>query len=226
MEYMNEDIQERIREWSRVKDNIFPVLVPGKKEQLNEAVWRSWQDLAVCYVVRLPQGGGYLQHLIIKQMLEEWGIKQPDMHEQAMENMFRDGYRVARVREVLTDLISSTRGPDGLDEFVERMMPDKRKSLYGLDDMDEMLVISNRIMSYGASVVLDGGFLKRVAGKRDMYILPSSRHEMLLLPAKKGIRKKDLENMVQGMNRDHVLMEDRLSDSVYYYNARKGRVEM
>ena len=226
MEYMSEEIQERIRKWSYVNDKVFPVLIPGKKAQMKDVVWCKWQDLAVCYVIRVPQGEGYFQFVITGQMLEEWGIKQPDIQEQAMKNMRRDGYRVARIQEMLKEIMQNLNGQEDMDEFIEAMTSKEWSSRYDFDNMNDMLVATNRFMRYGASVVLDVELLKKAAGENSMYILPSSYHEVLLLPARKGIKKKDLEDMVQDLDRSKVQMEDRLSDHVYYYNAREGRVEM
>ena len=75
---------------------------------------------------------------------------------------------------------------------------------------------------FGAACLLYPGFLK-MAGERlggGFYILPSSVHELLLLPeAVCGKEEKsiwDLREMVRSVNENEVEDKDRLSDEIYY----------
>lgn len=59
----------------------------------------------------------------------------------------------------------------------------------------------------------------------DYYILPSSIHEIILCPAD-GKKAEELKRMVYGINRLVVREEEVLSDSVYYYHAGSGTVDL
>ena len=53
----------------------------------------------------------------------------------------------------------------------------------------------------------------------DYYILPSSIHEVLIVPATCGLDRDELKEMVCTVNRDQVAPEDQLSDEVYFYDG-------
>lgn len=57
------------------------------------------------------------------------------------------------------------------------------------------------------------------------YILPSSIHELILLPDKVDYERKELDELVRQVNSQCVEAEDFLSDHAYYYNAQKDRIE-
>ena len=76
--------------------------------------------------------------------------------------------------------------------------------------------------AYGACVIVYPGFLEHAAETLhgSFFVLPSSIHEVILLP-ERDVRGKveELEAMVRNINRSDVQPEERLSDSVYYYDA-------
>lgn len=53
------------------------------------------------------------------------------------------------------------------------------------------------------------------------YILPSSRHEVILLPDRCGLETADLAEMVKDVNRQVVDEKDVLSDHVYHFDGRQ-----
>ena len=78
--------------------------------------------------------------------------------------------------------------------------------------------------TYGACVIVYPGFLEHAAETLhgSFYVLPSSIHEVLLLPERDVLGKVGaLEALVQNVNRSDVQPEERLSDSVYYYDASR-----
>jgi len=52
------------------------------------------------------------------------------------------------------------------------------------------------------------------------YILPSSVHEVILVPDNEEISKDNLVRMVREVNATQVEEQEQLSDFVYYYNAK------
>lgn len=54
----------------------------------------------------------------------------------------------------------------------------------------------------------------------EIYILPSSRHEVLAIPAESA-DPNQLEEMVRTINEMEVAPQDRLSNSVYKYDGRE-----
>ena len=87
-------------------------------------------------------------------------------------------------------------------------------------------VLTNAARNGGASSLLYPGVLKDAAETLggDLFILPSSIHEVLLLKADPEQNIDSMEEMVKEINRTQVAAEDQLSDRVYYYDAEKDSV--
>ena len=62
--------------------------------------------------------------------------------------------------------------------------------------------------------------VKRVGEK--FYVLPSSVHELLVVPSNIGMDVGQLKEMVTSINASEVALEERLSDNVYRYSTEKG----
>lgn len=102
------------------------------------------------------------------------------------------------------------------------------RRLLGLPDEREegeipMYVLSCRDAQYGASVLFYPEVLSRIAEglHDDIYIIPSSIHELILLRAGDVDDPESLRTMIRDINRTEVLPGDVLSDSLYYYD--RGR---
>ena len=59
----------------------------------------------------------------------------------------------------------------------------------------------------------------------DLYILPSSIHEVLVLPSS-ILKPEELEVLVQSVNRTEVRPEDVLSDHVYHFDCQTKQLSM
>ena len=60
----------------------------------------------------------------------------------------------------------------------------------------------------------------------DFFILPSSVHEVILLPTKTKDAMGELSAMVKEINAAEIAREDILSDHAYYYSGKKDRIIM
>ena len=82
-----------------------------------------------------------------------------------------------------------------------------------------MYVLSNTRWLFGASSLLYPGVLKRISQylASDLYILPSSIHECIIIPSKSVYTREDLQKIVREMNETQVREDEYLSDTVYQY---------
>ena len=71
---------------------------------------------------------------------------------------------------------------------------------------------------YGAAVLAYPSFIQSAFNEigGSFYILPSSKHEVLLYKYDENISKEELRNTVCTINETETKEEDRLSDSIYY----------
>ena len=89
-----------------------------------------------------------------------------------------------------------------------------------------MYILTNEQELNGASALLYGDILKDFANKKgaDMYILPSSIHEVIMVPADRINDPTKLLSIVHDANTTVVSTGDVLSDSVYYYDRKKDQI--
>lgn len=84
----------------------------------------------------------------------------------------------------------------------------------------ELMVAGVKGEIFGAAVICYPGFLKEIADKLgSFYILPSSVHEVLILPDEGEPKAMELNMMVKAVNETEVLPQDRLSDIAYHFDG-------
>lgn len=92
----------------------------------------------------------------------------------------------------------------------------------------QLYILSNVLRIRGAAAILYPGVLKMAAKQigGDLLVIPSSIHEMILLKwdESKGIDLEEVKQMVYEINRQNVLPEEVLSDTVYCYSSSEDRL--
>ena len=96
-----------------------------------------------------------------------------------------------------------------------------------VDSMNEqfpMYVLTNTYRSYGASCMLYDGLMRKLALRMntDFYIIPSSVHELILIPVAEEITRDDLDDMIKSINSTEISKEEVLSDTSYIYTRENG----
>ena len=197
---------DQFKDFDWVKDMIVPRLVNKEQnlEQLTERPYSAIADLAVTYHILLFNGNASTP--VTNDFMKVWGIETEELHELAVRNMAR--------------LIPGTFR--GMSVVMNTICGDKTDVL---DPENEMLfVLSNKGGWYGAAAVLDDKIMKSVVKRvgEKFYVLPSSVHELLVVPSNIGMDVGQLKEMVTSINASEVALEERLSDNVYRYSTEKG----
>ena len=96
------------------------------------------------------------------------------------------------------------------------------------EGVSPLYVLSNINGLYGAGCIIYQDVLKNFADTldRDLIILPSSIHEVLITPDLSGTSYEDLSYMVTSINRQEVPMEDQLSNQVYLYTRADDQLRI
>ena len=197
---------DQFKDFDWVKDMIVPRLVNKEQnlEQLTERPYSAIADLAVTYHILLFNGNASTP--VTNDFMKVWGIETEELHELAVRNMAR--------------LIPGTFR--GMSVVMNALCGGKTDVL---DPENEMLfVLSNEGGWYGAAAVLDDKIMKSVVERvgEEFYVLPSSVHELLVVPLNMGMDVGQLKEMVTSINASEVALEERLSDNVYRYSTEKG----
>lgn len=146
-------------------------------------------------------------------ILRKAGISEEEIWQQAEENLQEETV-IQPILEVVKELALRHGGrATEPDDATDMMIPENERGIY---------VISNKSRHYGASAILDKEKIKAFAEKcgiRDFIVIPSSKHEMLLVPSCVNINFEDVCCMVKEINETMVNEEDRLTDTAYRMTA-------
>ena len=85
-----------------------------------------------------------------------------------------------------------------------------------------MYVATNKSRVNGAAIIACEDVLENFCREKEIkgvVIIPSSIHEILLLPIDYNFNEDEINNMIQEVNSNEVSENERLSDHVYYYYA-------
>ena len=104
-------------------------------------------------------------------------------------------------------------------ELDEEMSKEFEEVVNDVPDERSMYVISNASKLFGAASMLYEEPLHELSEKfgSDLYILPSSTHEVIAISSNFG-EPEELAEMVYEINMDQVDLSDRLSNQVYHYD--------
>lgn len=91
-----------------------------------------------------------------------------------------------------------------------------------------MFILSNAPKLNGAAALFYSDILKEFANllEKDIYILPSSIHEVILLPYSKNIDVGELKKIVTDANDKIVLEDEILSNNIYLYSVSKDEISI
>lgn len=200
----------RLKIWETVEPHIYPKLINADKNRdlLETVPNRLLCDMAVVYYIVIGDNGkGQINTVLAtKEHLVRWRKNETDLYAAAIRNMHDANDTCFNDMETLMNSLM----PDGF-------MPEQKDNI---PDLPKMYVLTNDRKVFGASKILDKDVLQMVADKLGdrFVILPSSLHEVLILPSTDAHEYGYLGAMVQEVNDAAVGDEEQLSDHVYVYD--------
>ena len=213
-------IVTHLRSWDYVRKSIFPRLMKTDKnmKQLQELVHRPYVDLSIYYVVKLGENDGRdMSVKVTGAIAGEWGVSEAELYNTALENLEKEQYSITNVEEMIMQrLLEKVGGNEG---EMAQMMEEFELDLTENNNFP-MYVLTNESKLFGFAGILNKKLLKDFAEKHkaDIFIIPSSVHEALLVPAIDNLDTKHLQDTVKEVNETELEEEDVLSDNVYYYS--------
>ena len=208
------------RSFDRVRDRICYRLIGRRWNEalLEDVPHIEFLDLAICFYYAYQGktlGEGTI--LVHNSHMKMWETTTSELYTLARNNtpeLFP--WVSSSLEEVLGEMAGSTEG--SLPEDPER----------GLDREFPMRVLSNAKRLHGAVCMLYPGVLEKLArgAKRGLYILPSSIHEVILLPDTGLGSPQELKRMIHEVNSTQVAPEEVLSNSLYYYDSLQKRIRI
>ena len=227
------------RDYAQVRTRLACRLVNLEKnrELLAQVPHQVWLDLAVvpCCVL-MGDAFGCACILIRYGHMRDWETDEETLLADARGNM----QKILRpecvpMMDFLYDMMRQTAqeqlpGAEPGDERAgEQILDQAAELLSGRIGTEEkgLLILSNTQHFYGASSLLYPDVQRLLKeGGRGFFILPSSVHEVLLLEDTGREDRYELYRMVREVNEKNVPREEFLSDSVYYFDGKTGRIRI
>ena len=182
-------------------------------ELLKTVPYVKFLDLAEIFIVKMEIGGNTGNVTINNDLVERLGIDIEKLKESAYENMKKRGIEQKSLSSMIKDLI-----------FDSGEVPEELNEPEGIS----MMVVTNREKYNGACCMIDPEIFVDMSEKMgcDLYILPSSIHEIIVVPAVSQCNEDELRDMVRDVNRSSVSNEDFLSDTLYRYNRGTAQLQI
>lgn len=200
---------EFFRDFSLVEGRIFHKVINYEMNLglLKDVPHFRWHDLAVVFYYSMDRViSGAASILIHNCHLDMWKQTAEKIYLIAQRNM----------KQKMPELLVS--------------MKELMEELAGIEVDETILLLymlSNREKMFGASAMLYSEKIKGLADRlgSDLLILPSSTHEVLLLPEQRDQRYDFYRQMVKEVNTTQVDPEEILSFNLYRYDRQKEEIE-
>lgn len=209
----SEDFLSKENTWNILKDHVYPVLLPQDRVA-PDLVSCPCFDLQMTYMVRLPGREDWIPSMkVTKEMLRVWGIEERQLLESAARNLAKDS-----TVEISETVLKEER--DSPEEADLGHAEKAQKKVF------KMYILSNKEKYYGASALLNIAMLQKIADGRDLFLCPSSVHEIIAVADCARLTQDGIDEMIREINETHVLEEERLGDHSYFYDHRKNEVRI
>ncbi|WP_026522971.1 DUF5688 family protein [Butyrivibrio sp. VCB2001] len=210
---------DSFKDYDKMKGTLAMEVVSKERnaELLDTVPHKDIEDMSVVYRFVLgetPAGSGTI--LVTNQMLENYGITADQLHQDAMKT-------APEVRPLVIE---------GMCEVLAKQMGVQDLEMLGLNippEQEQIFVASVEGNVHGAGVLAYENFMEKAServGGESFFILPSSIHEILIVPDNGIMDLRHLESMVREVNATTVDPSEQLTDNVYHYDAKEKVFEL
>ncbi|WP_199712401.1 DUF5688 family protein [Butyrivibrio sp. CB08] len=210
---------DSIKDYDKMKSTLAIEIVSADRNRstLETVPHKEIEDMAVVYRFIISEGplSGTGSILVTNQMLDNYGITATQLHEDALKN-------APEIRPLVIE---------GMAEVLAKQMGVEDLEMLGFNippEQEQMFVASVEGNVHGAGVIAYQNFMDQAAERAggSFYILPSSIHEVLIIPDNGKFDTASLEQMVREVNATTVDITEQLTDSVYHYDAETKVFEL
>ena len=172
---------------------------------------RDFLDMSLIYYIDLGPGHGLAK--LSSKMMEEYGFTEDRLYDIARKNMLETGYAQCK------DIMSSMTGTPGLDALSDKEVTP-----------DQIYVLPNTDLVNGSGLAAMPELIQQISQNigDDVYVLPSSVHEVLICPSG-YLGEKDpafLQQLVREVNGSVVEKQDQLTESIYFYDRNERTISI
>ena len=207
----------------KANDKIYMILVntESNKDMLKEVPHREVNDTSVVYRIMVSDDEKEIgSALITNRIAEEMGMNEEQLFKVAAENTPRLFPPVIKpMSQVIFGMLTEN---GGMPKDVAEQVVDEMKG--GKEMM--WIITNNKGISGAVNMIFEKNLYELSKGMgEDLYILPSSIHEVIAVPASMGNPEK-LAELVLQVNTTAVDVSERLSNQVYHYDRDARKLSM
>ncbi|CVI67980.1 hypothetical protein BN3660_01057 [Eubacteriaceae bacterium CHKCI004] len=210
------DMIKGIMDYDNIKDRLQLRVCDyeDNKERLQGTVYERQGDLALtCHVLLESSQEMEAGFRVMESMLEQWGVDRDTVYQDALAADAKRGPVLHNMDDALGIVLYGSSNKENLL---------KREGTLDMEGWNlPLFVLTSQSGKNGAGMLYQPGMTEKLSELLggDYYVLPSSVHELLVVPADGAVDAKTLESFVQEINAKEVDIQDRLSNKVQYYNA-------
>ena len=211
---------ESFRDYEGVRNRIvFKVINTAKNRKFLRTVPHlAFLDLSIVFYVLVDVSEeGTAAMVVNRSHADTWKVQAETLWEDAVKNVkILPEADFVTMNHALKSLLGDVEYEEG------DLLLEKKK------DYDQMYVLSNKFRNYGAACIAYPNVLEMIGQilKKDYYILPSSVHEVIIVPYSEIYVCSKLDEMVREINSTQVEEEDVLSNHVYLYDRVSGKLRV
>ena len=234
-ESTDNDLAGLVPSFEEVRENIHYGLInyEANRQRLNGLVHRRFLDLAVVlYYAVYRDGQPFATVLIPNALAKLWQTDSRSLFELAEENAKKEKVMLLSVPQlleiILTDAFETAgKEPEEIREKVDAAVKRLEKKMKSSGLLPQrMFLLTNSTHCYGAACILYPGVLYALARreKKDLYILPVSIDDVLVIPAGDKIDGGFLKQRMMETAGVEQREKDWLSGKLYRYIAERDVV--
>lgn len=203
-----------VSDFTKIKDKIKLRLVNknNNSKLLENLVWMPFLDLAIIAYVELSSNDeGVSSIRVTRDLLKTWGFTSiGDIMTNAKKNTFSTPYDFKNIIYIMAELTGMP---------VEQLL-EMEKNL----NKPSMYVLTNKNNFNGSVEIINYNTIQNISDKlnSDLLVIPSSIHEVIVMPYDKEFEKNQITQMVREVNGAEVPPEEVLSDHVYIFSRQNG----
>ena len=218
-------------DYKLVKEKIAYKIINYDKnlELLEQIPHMKYLDLAIvfyCLIISEQFSGASIT--IHNSHLKMWNVTIEELFAQAKKNTPKLLHmEIKNMNQILNEMLHENDANDIPEEWCEELNEELNEQLSNRNEENlPMYVLTNQSKTNGATCMLYDHVLEgfSIEVESDLYILPSSIHEVILIPTKDKRECDKFANMVKEVNETQVEVEEVLSDHVYYFSRLGGEV--
>lgn len=184
----------------------------------SDRIVKEMGSYVVLYQINMDNETEHVSIPVTDKLINHWEITQEQLYQDAIK------VQASWNRPLLTDMVEMQfylavggASPDNLLNTESKQI-----------DNIGLYILTNEDLNNGAAIIIQEEVIRKVGDilQNNYYLLPSSRHELLIYPDNGLMTVKELQEMVQSVNSTEVSPEDQLSDKVLFYDQKERRLEL